>query len=85
MMSLNELMVFIKCQKFKILSKYIIKQHKTLISNCSIHIYISRVNNRLVFKIEDGCKLELQSPQTMKYFDGRKNLKDKTKNRENMP
>ena len=27
-----------------------------------IHVYINRVNNRLVLKIKNGYKLELQKP-----------------------
>ena len=30
-----------------------------------IHVCINRSNNRLVFKIKDGYKLELQTPSTM--------------------
>ena len=43
-----------------------------------IYIYINKVNNRLVFKIEDEYKQELHMPETMKL------LIDKTKNRENV-
>ena len=60
--------------------EYIIK-HETL----AIHIYINRINNRLVFKIEDGCKLELQTPVTMKLFGSTHKLIDKLKNGENVP
>ena len=35
-----------------------------------------------MFKIKDGYKLELQAPETMKFFGSIKNLIDKTKNRE---
>ena len=48
--------------------KYIIKKYETLPTNPPIHIYINRINNRLVFKIKDGYKLELQTPETMKLF-----------------
>ena len=34
--------------------EYIIKKHETLIK---IHIYINRINSRLVLKIKDGYKL----------------------------
>ena len=34
---------------------------------------ISRINNRLIFKIKDGLKLELQLPETMKPLDSPKN------------
>ena len=43
--------------------KDIIKKRETF---PHIHVYINRINNRLVFKIKDGCKLELQTPETMK-------------------
>ena len=33
--------------------KYIIKKDETLTTISPIHIYINRVNNRLVFKIKD--------------------------------
>ena len=39
--------------------EYIIKKHETLTTNPPIHVYINRINNRLVFKIKDGYKLEL--------------------------
>ena len=38
--------------------EYIIKKHETLITNSAIHIYIYRINNRLVFKIKYGYKPE---------------------------
>ena len=40
--------------------EYIIKNHGTLPTNPLIHIHINRINDRLVFKIKDGYKLELQ-------------------------
>ena len=44
------------------------KKHKTLTANQPIQIYINRINNRLVFKIKYGYKLELQTPETVKLF-----------------
>ena len=51
----------------------IIKKHETFPTNPPIHIYINRINNRLVLKIKDGYKLELQTPETMKLFGSTKN------------
>ena len=34
--------------------EYIIKNHETLTKIPPIHVYIIRINNRLVFKIKDG-------------------------------
>ena len=38
-----------------------------------------------MFKIKDVYKLELQTPETMKYFGSTKKLLDKTKNGEKVP
>ena len=53
--------------------------------NPPIHVYINRNNNRLVVKIKDGYKLELQTLETMKLFGSTKKLIDKTKNGEKVP
>ena len=45
--------------------KFIIKKHDTP-TNPPIHIYINRINNRLVFKIEDDYKLKLKTSETIK-------------------
>ena len=47
------------------------------------HVYINRINNRLAFKIKDGYRLELETPETMKLFGSTKKLKDVTKTGEN--
>ena len=64
--------------------KRITKKHKTLLTNLSIHIYINRINKRLLFKIKDGHKLELQSPETMELFGSTKKLIGKIQNGENV-
>ena len=65
--------------------EYIIKKHKTVTAIPPIHVYINRINNRLVFKIKDGYKLQLQMSETIKLFGSTKKLIDKTKNGENVP
>ena len=65
-MSLNCPTIFIQCQT----CKYIIKKHETLTTNPPIYIFINMINNRLVFKRKDGCKLELQTPENMKLIGG---------------
>ena len=64
--------------------EYIIKKHETSTKAPPIHVYINRINHRLVFKIRHGYKLELQMPETMKLFGSTK-LIDKTRNGENVP
>ena len=65
--------------------EYIIKKHEILTTVPPIHVYISRANNRLVFKIKDGYMLELQTPETINIFDSTKKLIDKTKHGKNVP
>ena len=65
--------------------EYIIRKHETLTTIPPIHFYINRINNKLAFKIKDGCKLESQTPKTMNLFGSTKKLMDKRKNGENVP
>ena len=64
--------------------KYIIKEHKTLPTDLHQYdyppTYINRINNRLVFKIKDGNKLESLTLETMKLFGSTKKLIEKAKN-----
>ena len=46
--------------------EYVIKKHETLSTIPPIHVSVNRIDNRLVFKIKDGYKVELQTPETMK-------------------
>ena len=41
--------------------EYIIKKHETIGENAPILIYANTINNRIVFKIKSGYKLELLS------------------------
>ena len=50
-----------------------------------IYVNINRINNRLVFKVKDGYKLELQMSETIKLFGSTQKLIDKTKNEEKVP
>ena len=82
MMNLNCQMVLILSQIFNIILN--IEKYETLTTIPHFHV-INRISNRLVLKIKDGCKLELQKPETMKLFWKTKKLIDKTKNGENVP
>ena len=64
--------------------EYTIKKHKTLPANPLIHIYIRRINNRLVFKIKNVYKPELQTNENKKLFDRTKKSINKT-NGANVP
>ena len=65
--------------------EYIIKKQETSTTVPPILVYINRINNRLVHKIKDGYKLELQAPETMKLFSITQKLIDKTEEGENIP
>ena len=65
--------------------EYIIKKHKTIAENAPILIYANTINNRIVFKIKSGYKLELLSKETMKLLGSTKNIIDVDKNSENVP
>ena len=65
--------------------EYIIKKHETIGENAPILIYANTINNRTVFKIKTGYKLELLSKETMKLLGSTKDIIDSDKNRENVP
>ena len=65
--------------------EYIIKKHETIGENAPILIYANTINNRIVFKIKSGYKLELLSKETMKLLGSTKGIIDADKNSENVP
>ena len=60
-------------------TKYIIKKHETLTIITPIYVYINKVNNGLVFRIQYGYKLELKIPETMKLFGTTKEINRQNK------
>ena len=65
--------------------EYIIKKHETIGENAPILIYANTINNRIVFKIKSGYKLELLSKETMKLLGSTSSITDAGKNSENVP
>ena len=65
--------------------EYIIKKHEATGENAPILIYANTINNRIVFKINGGYKLELLSKETMKLLGSTKDTIDADKNSENVP
>ena len=65
--------------------EYIIKKNESIGENASILIYTNTINNRIVFKIKRGYKLELLSKETMKLFGSTSSIIDANKNSENVP
>ena len=62
--------------------EFIIKKHETLTENPPIQIYPNKIENRVIFKVKTGFKLELLSPETMKLLRTTKKDVDKDKNGE---
>ena len=62
--------------------EYIIKKHETIGENAPMLIYANTINNRIVFKIKTGYKLELLSKETMKLLGSTKDIIDLDKNSE---
>ena len=65
--------------------EYIIKKHEKIGKNAPILIYANTINNKMVFKIKTGYKLELLSKETMKLLGSTKDIIDGDKNGENVP
>ena len=66
-------------------TEYIIKKHETIGENAPTLIYANTINNRIVFKIKSGYKLELLTKETMKLLGGTSSIIDADKNSENVP
>ena len=65
--------------------EYIIKKHETIASVSPVLIYVNEINNRIVFKIKSGYKLELLSKETMKLLGSSTDTTDGDKNSELVP
>ena len=65
--------------------EYIIKKHETIGENAPILVYANTINNRIVFTIKSGYKLELLSKETMKLLGSTWTNIHADKNSENVP
>ena len=65
--------------------EFIIKKHETLTENPPIQIYPNKIQNRIVFKIKTGYKLELLTTEIIKLLGSTKRDVDADKNSENVP
>ena len=65
--------------------QYILKKHNENVDNPSIRIYANKTENRITFKIKNGCYLELLTPETMKLLGSTKSKTTKDRNGENVP
>ena len=65
--------------------EYILKKHGENIDKPSVQIYVSKIKNRVTFKIKNGYSLELLTLETMKLLGSTENKTTKDKNGENVP
>ena len=65
--------------------EYIIKKHETITDVSPVLVYVNEINNRIVFKIKSGYKLELLSKETMKLLKSSSGTIDGDKNSELVP
>ena len=72
---------FYSVSNIQVYIEFIIKKHTISTTIAPIHVSIKRIDNRLVLKIKDGYKLELQTPETMKLFGTTKKLIVKRQNK----
>ena len=61
------------------------KKHETIADNLPVLIYMNKTQNRIVFKIKTGYKLELPSKETKQLLGGSKKVIDKNKDGEIAP
>ena len=70
---------------FKIMLDILKKKHGENTDNPSVKIYVNKIENRITFKIKNGCNLELLTLETMKLLRSTENNITKDNNGENVP
>ena len=65
--------------------EYILKKHSENDDNPSIRISVSKIENRITFKIKNGYYLEILTTETMKLLGSTESKITKDKNGENVP
>ena len=63
----------------------ILKKHWESVDKPSVEIYVTKIENRVTFKIKNGYRLEILTPKTMKLLGSTKNKITKDKNGEKVP
>ena len=79
------LTVLIQLLLFKIILNTLEKKHETIADVSPVLIYVNEINNRIVFKIKSGYKLELLSKETMRLLGSSTDTIDGDKNSELVP
>ena len=65
--------------------EYILKKYGGNADQPSVHIYVTKIENRVTFKIKNRYSLELLTPETMKLLESTENKITEDKNGENLP
>ena len=65
--------------------EYVLKKYRENVDNISIKIYVSKIENRITFKIKTGYYLELLTPEKIKLLGSTESKIAKDKNGENVP
>ena len=65
--------------------EFIIKKYENSTENSLIQIYPNKIKNRIVFKIKSGYKLELLTPETIRFLGSTKKNVDSEKKGEKIP
>ena len=65
--------------------EYIFKKHGEKTNNPSVRIYVNKIKNRIMFKINTGYYLEPLTPETVKLLGSTKSKITKDENGENVP
>ena len=65
--------------------EYISKKHSESVGNPSVRTYVNKIENRITFKIKNGCYVELLTPETMKMLGSTVSKINNDKNGENVP
>ena len=65
--------------------KYILKKHGENTNKTPVKIYVNKIENRIIFKIQKGYSLELLMPETMKLLGITKKKITEDKNGEKVP
>ena len=85
MLNLKYQMDLIQYQIFKIILIIFKKKHGEDTDKSSVQTYVNKIENRVTFKIKNGCSLEILTPETMKLLGSTKNKITKDKSSENIP
>ena len=65
--------------------EYIVKKHETIAEVSPVLSYVNEINNRIVFKLKSGYKLELLSKETMRLLGSSSDTIHGDKNSELVP